>query len=125
MYLLTSTIKITILVRIRTLKGGEKMPRPRMITRTFDVTICHYLEFNEETEVVTEVTKDIVKPFNSSESLLKYLQSVSKPGYIPIKIISTEEKRVFKGMSPEYFYSQSKELENRNNKVKERKKRKK
>lgn len=101
------------------------MPRPRMVTRTFDVTVCYFLEFNEETETVTEVTKDVVKSFNSSGGLLKYLQSVSKPGHVPIKIICTEEKRVIKGMSPEYFYSQSKELENRNNKVKERKKKKK
>lgn len=100
------------------------MPRPRMVTRTFDVTTCHYLEYNEKTEAVSEVTKDIVKSFNSYERLLKYLQTISKPPHVPIKIISTEEKRVFKGMTPEYFYSQSKELENRNNKVKERKKKK-
>lgn len=101
------------------------MPRPIMITRTFNVAVCTVLTYNEKSEETAQKVFEVVKPFSSNEKLLQYLKDQhGKTGIIPIKILDVEYKKVLKGMTPEYFFSQSKELENRNNKVKERKKKK-
>ena len=101
------------------------MPRPNMITRTFRVAVCKVLMYNEDINQTEEKTFDVVKPFSSNEKLLQYLkESQGKTRNIPIKILDVNYKEVLKGMSPEYFYTQSKELENRNNKVKKRRSKK-
>ena len=101
------------------------MPRPNMITRTFKVTVCTVLTYNEVTEQTEQKTYNVVKPFSDNDKLLQHLKdNQGKSSNIPIKILDVKYKEVLKGMTPEYFYTQSKELENRNNKVKERKRKK-
>lgn len=97
------------------------MPRPQMVTRSFHVTVVRYLQYEEKTETVKEAVTQILKSFKTDELLLKYLKERSQPGSIPVKIISTSTKEVLKGMTPEYFYKQSQELEDRNtNRIKKK-----